>query len=282
MSEQPWNPLPEYEDPPVVETVLAAKFREIPGLDTLALQDFWNEHLRRRQDSPLPNASLQPPYTMPVELFGAASQLRVPPIRLTVQEAPPPLRHWFMSEDEQDLIQLQSDWAAVNWRKQIGQEYTRYPAGLQRFHGLWTDLEAFVGTRKLGALTPIQGEVSYINHIKTTEWGDLDKVISLFGPGASDARLSSPVGLLSNFAYLVTDDDDEPFARLHVSIHSAIENASGASLLVMNLTFRGRPHEQTLNGMERLFAAGHNWIVGAFDALTTTEMHNQWGKRRRA
>jgi hypothetical protein len=46
----------------------------------------------------------------------------------------------------------------------------------------------------------------------------------------------------------------------------------------MNLTCRGGPLNENIDGITGFFNIGHVWIVNAFDALTTKMMHEFWEK----
>jgi uncharacterized protein (TIGR04255 family) len=284
MTEQPWE-LVEYDRPPVVETVLGVRFREIPRFDAIQIIDFWNHALRDRPDSPSPKASLQPPYQMPVELFGGASGIQAPEIQFS-QNLPPP-RLWFTSDDDQDLVQIQSDFLGVNWRKQSATGYhdNRYPTRAASFEHYWSMLQEFIREKGLAEkLVPVQCEVMYINHIrKSDEWndfGDLSTITSLVATTTIEA-LPSPDGSSLRRSYIILDDAGVPFARLAVLIDSARDTTNNDPLFVMNLTFRGRPSDDSMSAVRRFFDAGHNWIVGVFDAITTPAMHAAWGRQER-
>ncbi|WP_276969926.1 TIGR04255 family protein [Ferrimicrobium acidiphilum] len=283
MFEQPWNMLFEYEQPPVVETVLSVKFRDMPGMTGPEIFDFWNNRLRCREERPLTEAETQPFYQMPIELFGGAGRIVGPPIQFST--GTPPARYCFTNQDRDDLVQLQRDWLAVNWRKQPGKEYTRYESGRAKFESVWKELTSHLAANKLGPLNPVQCEVTYINHIYVDtgtfiDFAHAEQVTSLLGP-AGDILPAKPEGINAGFSYAVNDDEDQPFARLRIQVDSAVSTEGGRKLLVMNLTFRGRPLSADLDGVLRLFDSGHNWIVGSFDALTTQQMHSLWIRKPR-
>jgi uncharacterized protein (TIGR04255 family) len=223
---------------------------------------------------------------MPVEMFGPGQSFIPPQIQIGFGGAP--VRHWFVSEDENELIQLQQDWLAVNWRKRPdGTEsvYRRYPERIESFVAAWNELAAFLEGQKLAGLLPVQCEVTYVNHIPVGQGG-----LSDFGHGGAFTHLlggtpvgfpAEPQGVGFRTNYVVSDDDGRPFARLHLQIDSAILNETEQKILLVNLTFRGRPFSPDIEGVIRLFDSGHNWIVGAFDELTTTLMHNTWIRRER-
>jgi hypothetical protein len=50
-------------------------------------------------------------------------------------------------------------------------------------------------------------------------------------------------------------------------------------MYVMNLTARGRPDEESIEGALRFLDIGREWIVRGFAAVTTPEMHAIWRRR---
>ena len=49
-------------------------------------------------------------------------------------------------------------------------------------------------------------------------------------------------------------------------------------MLIMNLTARGAPLTDDLDGVLGFLDIGHEAIVTTFDAVTTSEMHTLWEK----
>src|SRR4029077_3801482 len=103
------TPLPSYASPPVVEVVVGVAFWPLHGLTVVDISAFWSENLREH----FPKVHEQPPYVPPTELLGGQS-LTLPTI---MPMALPHPRLWFLSSDEQELLQLQRDYFACNWRK---------------------------------------------------------------------------------------------------------------------------------------------------------------------
>ena len=93
-------------------------------------------------------------------------------------------RYWFVTPDDTELIQIQRDWFARNWRK-IRKD-VQYPS----FESVYTEFKAdlqhlvdFIAEADLGRFSPTQCEVSYINHIdRRGPWkshGDATEVFSI-------------------------------------------------------------------------------------------------------
>src|SRR5271155_5943414 len=104
--------LPDFENPPVVETVLSVQFEPLRGINTAYLGLLWKEF-----SAGFPRAEDQPLLPRSVEEFPEG-----PPARLGLQlqafEKPPPLRMWFVSERGNEMIQVQADRFIKNWRKE--------------------------------------------------------------------------------------------------------------------------------------------------------------------
>lgn len=110
--------LPDYEDPPVVETVLGVQFAPLQGWSVPHFGLFWNEIKNE-----YPNFQVQPPVPGDVGFsVGLEIGPRVAP-RLEVS-AIAPVRCWLFNESRSRLIQVQSDRFMHNWIKAApGQPY---------------------------------------------------------------------------------------------------------------------------------------------------------------
>src|SRR3712207_1748974 len=101
--------LPEFEKPPVVEVALSIKFK------TLSLTSAHIGLLWERFRSDFPRVEDQPPIDLPLE----TERERVP-AQLSGQLkllSLPRMRSWFVSSSGTQLIQVQHDFFAHNWRR---------------------------------------------------------------------------------------------------------------------------------------------------------------------
>jgi len=143
-------------DPPIVEVACGCIFGELPRLDPVVVGVYWRE---RRGD--YPKHELQPAITdRPV--VAVAGQLS-----LTVRQGVPPIRTWLVSENDEFLVQIQSDRFYVNWRKRGG-HYPRFTPKdgvgartldeFARFHDFCV--------REIGQEpVPLQAQLTKVDHI---------------------------------------------------------------------------------------------------------------------
>lgn len=272
-------PLADYERPPVVETVMAVHFARLRRLTSVELLEFWRSHLR----TAYPLASERAAYQVPVELFEAPGE----PLQIQMELSPSPdrMRYWFQSESNENLVQLQNDWLAFNWRKSSPETgYRHYSYGVERFAELYSQLEHFCQQAGLGQISPQQIEISYINHLSAADGGwqdhaDLGRILKLIDADTPDGPL--PRAQVMSFAaqYLATASDGVPLGRLYLEVQPRFVDGSPAFML--RLTYRGAPEGLELPGVLAALDRGHHWIVGGFDELTTSDMHTLWGRKDR-
>lgn len=264
--------MPEFDHPPVVETVLSARFRESARLTTARLVQFWEKHLAED----FPDVAEQPPYAAPVEPAGELPSI---PSFLRLEAMLPSPRFWFSKGSE--LVQLQGDWIAFNWRQTEDQgEYLRYAHTRARFATLLETFESFV-TSVGGSFEPVQVEVTYVNQVRLepsdVEAGPFGRVFKDVVPGAG-AFLPSPE--LARFAtsYQIRVAGSTQLGRLHLQADSALLASGDRSPAVtLNLTARGRPESPTRAGVLQFCDLGRRWVVEGFKDVTSDSMHIRWG-----
>lgn len=267
--------LPSFAQPPVSEVVAAVSFKAIAGLTTVQLSEFW----RQRLAESLPKTEEQPPYVPPIERFDVGDIGNE--IAFTFAQSMPSPRMWFVSSDDQELVQVQRDWFACNWRKVSPQDsYGRWPQRRAAFERWFGEFEDFVRAASLGEIEPTQCEVTYVNEIAAGEiWkqhGELHKVTALAGPGTG-SFLPTPEQLQFAARYVISNDQGEPVGRLHVNVQPAIRRTDRLPIFVLTMTARGVPEGPGRDGILRFLDRGRQWIVRGFRDITTAEMHREWG-----
>jgi len=266
--------LPDYQRPPITEVVLSLQFEALESLKTPLIGVLW-----QRFREHLPDIEEHPPLPHVTEYFGTP----IPPrIELVVEEKPPVPRVWFLTAGKTELIQVQQDRFIHNWRKVTGQEpYPRYLAIREKFKVEVAQFMEFLRVEKVGPMNIDQCEVTYVNQIEPRGiWqrhGDVSVVLrnwanlppGAFLPQAEDAGL--------RVRYVVPDESGKPVGRLHVLFHPAWKKVDNSPVFTMNLTARGKPLSDDLEGAFAFFDLGHRWIVKGFaDLATETMQHDAW------
>lgn len=266
--------LPDFSRPPVAEVALAVGFSPIAGLRLVEYGRLWD--LYRTSFSKVVE---QPPVQMTVERFGG--QGGGPGVSFELLSMPPLPRVWFVNEDESELVQVQNNWFARNWRKVPSRgDYPRYPNIRQPFESDFRSFEQHVQAARLGVVKPTQCEVTYINHISIDDpepW-TLGDVVTLVNPGSPGDFLPPVESIRLAAQYVITHDQDS-VGRLHVTAEPATRRTDNRPIVVLTITARGRPLGEGIEGVVSFLDLGHDWVVRAFESVTTERMHMMWGKQ---
>jgi len=264
--------LPDFENPPVVETVLAVQFRPLRRMRAAHFGLFWNE-IRGL----FPVTEERPPLDPVLERFpGPVNRplpLRPPP------GGPPPLpRVWYIHRNQNELLQLQADRLIRNWRK-IGDEdaYPRYEIVRQRFDEDFKLFQRFAAREDLGPIEVNQCEITYVNHIVAgdgwTAHEEIGEVLTVWKhPGGPFPGKAEDVAFHARF--VIPGPNGHPAGRLHVDVQPAFRKRDNKPIFVLNLTARGMAGDAT-----GFFDLGREWIVRSFAEMTTPQMHGVWRRR---
>jgi len=266
--------LPDYKAPPVNEVVLGIQFAELKQLGSVHAGLFWS-----RIRSKFTKAAEQPPLPKTFEMFGSDLRMMMTPT-MELSPMPPMHRYWFIDEGEAELIQLQRDRLFHNWRKTTSDaEYPHFEAISDSFRQSVRLLEQFLHDERLGTLECNQCEVTYINHIAVqADEGFSAATKRVFGEWfALDAPAFKSLEDTAIALKYQISIDGKVRGRLHVSIQPAVQ-ATGQSLLVMELTARGRPVSDDAEGYLSFMRHAREAIVMKFTKLTSKEMHKAWGR----
>jgi uncharacterized protein (TIGR04255 family) len=266
------NNLPEFEAPPLHEVVMGIQFQPVPKYQQIRSFEVWQLF---RAEFPVVNE--QPPLPAQFETFGLPSTQPIFPINFVTGAAHD--RFWFLSEQGHDLIQFQPDRLLHNWRKMgvESAEYPRFEKIISEFKSEMEKLQTyFAGAFGTERLIVTQCELSYLNQIKLVESG-------AFSPQDWLAFVSSeepPVDELVCVAKRVLrDDEGKPYGRLYrESVTGA--DPKGARLLTLNLTARGRPNADTIDGALAFLENTRHMVAEEFLRATTPEAHKRWQRVR--
>lgn len=268
-------PLPRFRKPPVSEVALGVQFSAI--LNPVHLGLYY-----QKVKSRFPKIQVQPPLPPQFETFGGTGGVGLPfgfPAFAGVG-APFVPRMWFMSDDDNLLIQLQSDRLLFNWRGGMqGTPYPHFDAVQAEFTKALGELEALVEAEKM-SIAANQCEVLYINPIRTSNTG-----VSLSEPQKAFRVWNAEVGpewqnpleaVAFNAKYHLNDERGNPFGRLTVAVGSGFVAPDQSTAFQLELTARGLPREGGREGITAFHNQGHRAIVRCFAAITTPEMHKLW------
>ncbi len=246
----PEPPLPNFDDPPVVEAALAVWFDPLPKLRTAQLGLLSREFHPR-----FPIVEEQPLLPRTVELFGVRRPRGVE-VRLEMLDQPPPPRLWFFNTVGTEVIQIQQDLFGHSWRKVgEGDTYPHYERIRQTVADELEVFRRFVAEQQLGELAPHSCEVTYINHIEAGKgWerhAQMAEVLTLLKPADPESLLPEPEEMQLAARYVIPGDGGEPIGRLHISAEPAYRAADDKPILVLLTSATGakRPRSCRVVGL---------------------------------
>jgi len=275
--DQKQPPRPDFKQPPVVEVALSVQFDTLAKLGVPQLGLLWTEFRDR-----FPKVEEHPPLEPAFERFGVrGSPSQGPQLRMTTR--PPPVRCWFLNEEGTELVQVQRDRFAHNWRSAgSGQTYPRYEHIRETFKSELNIFHDFLAAEHLGDFKPNQCEVTYVNHVVSGKsWerhGELGNVLTVFAPKYSDGFLGEPEDARMTVDYVIPSPDGGPFGRLHVSAQPAYRAADDRAIFILTLTARGCPSSADVTGVLHALNLEREWVVRGFASITGPEMHKEWGR----
>lgn len=266
--------LPDFRDPPINEVVIGVQTDPIEKLTAPYLGLFW-AGIRAEY----PKTEEQPALEPVMERFGDRKPSGALPGFRILQKPETP-RCWFISESDNELVQLQQDRLIHNWRKrQDGDRYPRYERIRESFRKEMELFRSFLEREQLGRFVPNQCEVTYINHVRPAEkvhstpeqvFTSWNRISGTFLPPPEDAQFA--------VRFMIPDQDGKPLGRLIVQVQSAFSRKDDSPVYALTLTARGRPEGEGPEGVLRFLDRGHEWVVRAFTDLTSPEMHKTWGR----
>jgi uncharacterized protein (TIGR04255 family) len=262
--------LPDYDDPPVNEVVIGIQFNQTT-ITGAHVGLFWEE-----VRDEFPKASEQPPLEPKIESLQMRS-FSAPMLEFASWRGS---RHWLISEDDVQLIQIQADRLLYNWRRgPRNAPYPHFEALQEKFWNIATKWCDFLRRQK-EVIKLTQWEVTYINHIPASDGQpSLAEALSFWG-GELDRALGGVAEAGRMEAQRILTENAVPWARMYVSVVTGIRSDE-VPLIAFELTVRGPAEGEDIWEalQDRVFKARQQ-IVNAFDTLTTPAMHALWGKRR--
>jgi len=201
-------------------------------------------------------------------------------------------RMWIISEDGCELIQVQVDRFLRNWRRYHGPTiaYPTYDIHTRpNFVRDFGEFLEFTKTQRLPTPAIDQCEITYINIIQPCDvwehFGQLDRVFK--GWSSDYPKLAGSEALATGWRaqHEVADANGKFVGHLFVELDSAFSVPPGSPpssepspIFQLQLTVRGRPLGEGIDGVMAFMDLGHSIIVNSFVAVTTAEMHAVWGR----
>lgn len=254
--------LPYYKNPPVGEVACGIRFEPLRDFKAPHAGLFW-EKIRGR----FPTCEHAPPIGIKLESFDPAS-LPLP-------------RIWFISEQGNNLIQLQNDRFHFNWRRRSDEEqYPRYEFVIQAFKEHFTIFKTFLHETGLGPLNPLDCELLYNNYIpKEKAWEsvtDIGKILpDLSWRITSDRFLPDPHQIVWQVGCTLPQDR----GSLNISLQQGSRKADKVPIFILGLVAQGLGDDKSESAIWDWFDLAHDSIVRGFADLTSVEAQRELWQR---
>jgi hypothetical protein len=167
----------------------------------------------------------------------------------------------------------------VNWRQLDTQSpYPRYSALRASLEASFEDFSEFVAVEKMGQITPVQVEVTYINAIipPSGQLWRLDEVIEggfQPSPGVLGEPQQARLGAVYDIPGL-----GRPPSRMYLAMENG-SKADGSAANFLSLTARGAPTSPAFASVLDFADGARSRIVRGFAELTTPVMHRAWERQ---
>ncbi|HEY9756356.1 MAG TPA: TIGR04255 family protein [Oculatellaceae cyanobacterium] len=266
---------PSYNNPPVGEVSITVQFQKLATLRSLEMAEFRTllTQFSRAEEHPLvPPTFEQFPGRIPV----------MQSIEIQLLDVPPPPRYIFITESNDELIQLQQDRFGYNWRKaQPSQDYPRYEKIVANFKKYLTLLSEFVKEKNLGQLVATQCDITYSNQLQQGEgwetFSDVNKILNLETIKYAPDFAHKPEAVEHTERHVI-ELDGKPVGRLYIQAEPAFDLRAAKPILRLTLVARGKPLGAGTDGVLKFIDLGRKWVVEAFAACTKPEIQKIWGK----
>lgn len=256
------SPLPSFATPPVIEVVSGVLFDPLPALTGPLVGRFWSEHLAGFHGPPTEAPSLPPQ----IELHG-----QFPPGAQFMTDPPPGPRFWFVSDEQDRVVQVQKDRLLCNWRKtEARHAYPRFASVYSFFSDQLGLFGSFVSKRLAVELVPRQYELTYVNHVPDGVPAAVGDVLPDVAWRRTPGRwLGAPENVEAEWAFLLPNE----LGRLRVRAQTALLARGNKPVLILELTARGFAENR-----DEWFRTAHEWIVRGFADLISDSTAAGWGK----
>jgi uncharacterized protein (TIGR04255 family) len=261
--------LPRFRKPPVSEVAVGVQFPA--ALNPVHLGLYY-----QRVKARFPKLQTHPAIPPSFETFGGA-----PIMAFNVQMPLFQPRMWFLSEDENSLIQLQSDRLLFNWRGGVGRPpYPHFEAVYSQFVMAFDELETLAKAEGIPGIAVNQCEVTYVNPLPSSStkvpMSEPDKIFNIWTNARGADWKEPPEDLSFTVRYRLNDGEGKPIGRLTVALSSLISIPQMSPGFQLQMTARGVPKGKGREGVAAFHENGRQAIVRCFAGITTPEMHKLW------
>lgn len=262
----PHDLIVDFKNPPVAEVGLSVQLQGAT-LDTSRAISAFFPTIQQRYPKIVPQP-LAPPIEESFEIPTQAT------IAFQIFGGPESQRWAFVSEDELETLQVQSNRFTYSWTKErTDARYPHYGAIRDSFEGAYRSyLDAAEGD-----IEATWCEIFYANPIMQPEGEPRPDLSTLVGRVVQQDLPALPqpynTGLEERFQL---ERDGMPYARFFVQVQSTVGRPRQVGYTI-TLTMRGRPESPDPDGVLAFFDEGRERIVTTFRDITTPERHAEWG-----
>lgn len=269
------GPLPDYDSPPVVETVLGVQFDRLPGFKNAHLGTFWKT-LDHDQWSVVADA---PPLPLQFERFAAAARwAKGLQFQLTQD---PACRLQIRNKNNDRMIQVQNSRLHFNWLGSAAGPYPRYEKVRDDFEWILRRFIEFVRQESVGDFRPNQWELTYVNHIpQGSVWNSPSdwNFFRLLGSIPTIEKLVQGETFTGEWHFRIPDER----GRLHVEWEHRKKTDSEQlepEFVRLTLTARGpiQGNEDALTTILDGLDLGRATIVCSFQNFMSDDANKHWG-----
>jgi len=263
--------LPDFDNPPAVETLMGVYFLPIKGWKVPHFGMFWE---RIRAD--YPTVEVRTPIIAGPP--GKSPGLRIPSPE---EEINLPVRCWFHNRNKETLVQVQDSCFFQNWRRESNSlQYLHYDSLRPTFEHEWQKFHDFVEQEDLGTPNVWRCEVTYVNHIdRGLGWNTYDDLSQVFlePPGQAFARsfLPAPDSVSFHLAYPM----DGAEGQLQIQMQPVVRKTDSRDTIQLTVTASCRPASGETEIIVSSLNQAREWVVKGFTEFTSPKMHQLWGRR---
>lgn len=263
-----------FRNPPAVETLQGVFFRPLQGFTSAHQGLLWATCFRKEFPYPEEKNCLEEV----IEPF--EDEIASAPIMgFRVSDKPESPRLWARSQDGSHVLQIQRNAFVMNWlRDDERPQYVDYEHRRTAFTANLQTFTQFLKDEQLGECLPTSCLMTYVNHVdvESLQMEPLRAadVFTFIQGGTSSGWLPQPDQLAVNLSYPMPDQR----GRLHVQVNPAVKTTRDKQKFVMRfeLTARGKPEANTIEGALAWLDLGHEWIVRGFVDMTRPSWHLTW------